>query len=91
MNLNKSDKGASSSHFLKSKKNLKQETERSKKSVVAGTALDNHVILNEIFGYLSPPDLKSLPEVEVEIRKGSIDPEVQKRSSSIAAVWVDGL
>ncbi|CAG7828206.1 unnamed protein product, partial [Allacma fusca] len=74
MNLSKSDKG--SNHLLKSKKNLKQETERSKsksqesceveivkESVVPGTALDNHLILNEIFGYLSPPDLKRCCEV----------------------------
>ncbi|CAG7659423.1 unnamed protein product, partial [Allacma fusca] len=65
-----------SSHFKKCTKKLKQESKSSKntsrdrctednfnQTFVTGTALDNHLILKEIFGYLSPADLKSCCEV----------------------------
>ncbi|CAG7647727.1 unnamed protein product [Allacma fusca] len=64
-----------SSHFKKCTKKLQQESKSSKngsrestednfnRTFVTGTALDNHLILKEIFGYLSPADLKSCCEV----------------------------
>ncbi|CAG7826196.1 unnamed protein product, partial [Allacma fusca] len=58
-----------SNHFSKSKTNLEHENKRSRskswqkssrlgsliKIIIAGSAMDNLVILKEIFGYLSLP------------------------------------
>ncbi|CAG7785210.1 unnamed protein product [Allacma fusca] len=112
-----------SQNFQPLEKKSKKETEESESTleesdqmgsfnttVIAGTVFDNIVILKEIFGYLSPTDLKtccdvnetwrsvadptffvyrivwsSLTNVKVKTTRGCVDPQIQLRTSSIAA------
>ncbi|CAG7830416.1 unnamed protein product, partial [Allacma fusca] len=76
LNKNSERRRTGSSRVKKCTKKLKKESKSStnrshgscteanfNQAFVTGTVLDNHLILKEIFGYLSPADLKSCCEV----------------------------